>query len=157
MSIGCISSTQVQWKTKQLFNSNTGIFSRSWVEKKNPAWEDWINAFILREYYSVTGWIHFFMKIFLREISLKKCFIYFFFLVVLLEKITKKDAWGDWCLKILNLLIYYKKNVILLGNPICCLWTVYVSQNSKMGRKKDQETHKLDWKYFFPATSSYSR
>ena len=31
--------------------SNTGTFSRSWVEKKStPIWEDWINSFILREY-----------------------------------------------------------------------------------------------------------
>ena len=45
-SIVCISTAQVRRNTKRLFNSNTGIFSCSWVEKKKktaPAWEDWIN------------------------------------------------------------------------------------------------------------------
>ena len=48
-SFDCISIAQVRWNTKRLFNSNTGIFSRSWVEK-NKLREDWINSFILREY-----------------------------------------------------------------------------------------------------------
>ena len=31
-SIYCISTAQIRWNTKWLFNSNTGIFNRSWVE-----------------------------------------------------------------------------------------------------------------------------
>ena len=34
-TIDCIFTTQVQWNTKRLFNSNTRIFSRSWVEKND--------------------------------------------------------------------------------------------------------------------------
>ena len=44
-TIDYISPAQVRWNTKRLINSNTGIFSRSWVEKKKkktPTWKDWI-------------------------------------------------------------------------------------------------------------------
>ena len=51
-SIYCISSAKDRWNTKRLFNSNTGIFNRGWVEKKKKtlAWKDKINSFILREW-----------------------------------------------------------------------------------------------------------
>ena len=52
--IDCISTAQVRWNTKRLFNSNAGIFSRNWDEekkKKLPDWEDWINSFISREFW----------------------------------------------------------------------------------------------------------
>ena len=56
MSVDCVSKAQVWWNTKQLFNSNTGIFIRSWVEKKEaPAWEDRINSLILRKYGGGSG------------------------------------------------------------------------------------------------------
>ena len=34
-NIDCICTAQVRWKIKWLFNSNSGIFSRSWVESNN--------------------------------------------------------------------------------------------------------------------------
>ena len=51
-SIDCISKAQVRWNTKRLFNWNTGILlaEAELKKKKTPAWEDWINSFILREY-----------------------------------------------------------------------------------------------------------
>ena len=47
-STDCISAAQIRWNSKRLFSSDTGIFSRSWVEKKKetPGWENWIDSFI---------------------------------------------------------------------------------------------------------------
>ena len=50
-SIDCIPIAPVWWTKKRFFNSDTGIFSRSSIEKnKSFSWEDEINSVVLREH-----------------------------------------------------------------------------------------------------------
>ena len=51
MSIGCLSTAQIGWNVKQ-YSTETLLFLSGVELKKKlaPAWEEWINTFILRKY-----------------------------------------------------------------------------------------------------------